>query len=390
MASTRLFLDLRGKAQDGKGSVLISIYHNSTTTTVKTGVRVLPENWSNQKVINLKGSEAINAKLYEQKSELDKSIALLSMEDDFQSMSASDIKKSVSSVKRIKCPTLQELFLEYMDTGNLKDGTKDIYYSALRKVIAFSGERTRIEVVNLKWLRSFDQFMAKTQGANGRSMYMRSLRAVCNYARNNGLMEGYPFASFQIKHEETAKRCIPVDLLRRFHDCRTTELNAVYRDYFFLMFYLIGINTKDILLAKKSQIVNGRLEYTREKTGKKYSVKIEPEAYALINKHSGTGDYLLDAMDHCKHYESFVHEINDGLKKIGSAENGTSIQGITTYYARHTWATLAHSLDISSDVIAMALGHSQINRTTFIYIQPDQKKVDDANRRVIDHFLGKA
>ena len=64
MASTRFFLDLRGKAKDGKGSILISIYHNGTTTTVKTGIRIKPENWSNQKIVNLSGSEAMNASIY--------------------------------------------------------------------------------------------------------------------------------------------------------------------------------------------------------------------------------------------------------------------------------------------------------------------------------------
>jgi integrase len=58
--------------------------------------------------------------------------------------------------------------------------------------------------------------------------------------------------------------------------------------------------------------------------------------------------------------------------------------GITSYWSRHTWATIAASLDVPDDVISLALGHSARNATTAIYIERDRKKIDKANRRVID------
>lgn len=61
---------------------------------------------------------------------------------------------------------------------------------------------------------------------------------------------------------------------------------------------------------------------------------------------------------------------------------------ITTYYARHTWATIAAALDVPDDVISQALGHAARNSTTAIYIERSQRKVDEANRRVIDFVLG--
>ena len=56
---------------------------------------------------------------------------------------------------------------------------------------------------------------------------------------------------------------------------------------------------------------------------------------------------------------------------------------ITTYWARHTWATIAASLDIPKETIAAGLGHGG-NTVTDIYIDFDRRKVDEANRRVID------
>ena len=171
------------------------------------------------------------------------------------------------------------------------------------------------------------------------------------------------------------------------------------------MFYLIGINTKDLLLVRKESVVNGRLEYIRSKTHKKYSIKIEPEAEELLKRYQGR-DYLLEAMDHCVHYKSFAHEMNDALKAIGDIREEMVpdpddlfapphrekilypiIPGISTYYARHCWATFAYEAGVSLDVISQALGHSSGNRTTLIYVKFDQDKVDEANRTVIDYLI---
>ena len=62
-------------------------------------------------------------------------------------------------------------------------------------------------------------------------------------------------------------------------------------------------------------------------------------------------------------------------------------QGLTTYYARHTWASIAFNLGIQKDVVSLALGHSFGVRVTDTYINADLSRVDEANRRVIDYVL---
>ena len=114
-------------------------------------------------------------------------------------------------------------------------------------------------------------------------------------------------------------------------------------------------------------------------------------------------------MEHYVYYKSFLKAMNSALKNIGTIGNEYTcvptinklptlfdeepqkhlvpiVPNISTYYTRHSWATIAAELDISSDVIAMALGHSPVNKTTFIYIKPDPGKVDIANRKVIDYL----
>lgn len=410
MATTSFYLDTRGKAKDGKGTILILLYHNHSTTTISTGVRISRDNWRDQKVVKHPDAEALNAGLQKQKSKIDHSIAILTLDDAFNSLTAAEIKRFIASdmPKIDRGHTIESLFNEYIEDGNLKEGTKELYRTTLKRVLTFGEEGLKIENMNLKWLRSFDSYLAKSQCPNGRSIYLRCLRAVFNYARNNEIKCPYPFSYFKIKQDETKKRNIEIDKFRKLYSYPTSTKNEYYRDYFFLMFFLIGINVKDLLLAKKSQVVNGRLEYIREKTGKKYSIKIEPEAQEIIDKYKGHGDYLLEAMDHCQHYNSFGRQINQALKRIGEKRTeivdvndelfgeksertvvDPLIPGIGTYYARHTWATLAYEIGISTDIVSQALGHSAANRTTLVYIKFDQDKVDDANKKVLDYFFNK-
>lgn len=408
MATTRFYLDLRGRAKDGKGSIVITIYHNRTTATIPTGIRVAPNEWNGSHVIRVVGCDAINAKLTEKISSINRSIAYLSIDSNrFDSMTAPQVKQAITEKKVVKPVHLvSDLFSEYLAT-DIKEGTKEIYRATLSKVLAFGGKTLKMEDINLKWLHQFEKFLSKTQGVNGRAIYLRSLRAVCNYALHTNVISSYPFQNFSIKQEPTRKRSVSVELFRKFLDYPTSARNAMFRDYFLLMFYLIGINSKDLLLARKGNLVNGRLEYIREKTHKKYSIKVEPEAEELLKRYEGE-NYLLRAMDGCKLYKSFAHEMNDHLKMVGEEIVETVpdpedlfgtprpiktvkpvIPGISTYYARHCWATFAYEAGISLDVISQALGHSSGNRTTLIYVKFNQQAVDAANRQVIDFVFNK-
>lgn len=157
-----------------------------------------------------------------------------------------------------------------------------------------------------------------------------------------------------------------------------------------LIFYLIGINPVDLFHLK--EIKNERIEYIRAKTGKHYSVKVYPEAMAIFEKYKGT-NFLIDVLDSWNKYEDFTHRMNINLKQIGDVTRvglgGKKIRtplfpDITIYHARHTWATIAANIDIPKDTISAALGHEIGSDTTAIYIDFDQKKVDEANRKVID------
>ena len=92
---------------------------------------------------------------------------------------------------------------------------------------------------------------------------------------------------------------------------------------------------------------------------------------------------LLNFADGLKNYRMYYNRLSIALRDIGDS---LKLPGLSSYWARHTWATIAASLDIPRDTIAHALGHGG-NTVTDIYIDFDQAKVDQANRRVLDWVL---
>ena len=116
MTTTKLYLDLRSKAKDGKGTVLIMIIHNRTSASISTGIRLSPDDWDGRKIKLSSTYSALNIKLIEQKSKIDKSIALLSLENYFETLTAAEIKVRImsSSPDTNKGHLVNDIFEEYM------------------------------------------------------------------------------------------------------------------------------------------------------------------------------------------------------------------------------------------------------------------------------------
>ncbi len=274
--------------------------------------------------------------------------------------------------------------------------TKGVYMQTYRRLLAFCGEKRlcamTFEEITKSWLTDFECFLAKTASKNARNIHLRNIRAVVNDAIDDEITTYYAFRRFKIKPEATVKRSLTVEQLREFFNYPAEQYAEKYIDMFKLIFMLIGINVAD--LANLKEIINGRIEYRRAKTHRLYSIKVEPEALELIEKLAGQ-DWLVNIRDKYTDHNDYTRHINRELQKVGKLERkglgGKKYReplhkNITTYWARHSWATIAASLDIPKDVIAHALGHGN-NTVTDIYIDFDQKKVDEANRKVLDWVL---
>lgn len=289
-----------------------------------------------------------------------------------------------------------EYFQKFIDSKTNK-GTKGVYQHTLDRIRLHDPEidKKSFEDIDLRWLTEFEAFCAKTASKNARNIHLRNIRAVFNNAIDFDVTTAYPFRRFKIRPEATRKRSLSVEELRKLFDYPVEEYAEIYRDCFKLIFMLIGINSAD-LWALKSITRDGRIEYKRAKTGRLYSIKVEPEALEIIKKYEGKNGLLCIA-DRWSDSRNFRHQCNKALQKIGQVERkgrgGKKIitaefEEVTTYYARHSWATIAYNdCGISKDIIAQALGHSGGETVTDIYLDKDSRLVDAANRRVLDWVL---
>ncbi len=276
-------------------------------------------------------------------------------------------------------------------------GTRRVYEHTISRMLAFdkSLARRRFEDINIGWLTDFEAFCAKTATKNARNIHLRNIRAVFNNAINNEITAAYPFRRFKIRPETTRKRSLTLADLRRFIDMEVEEYQQFYKDMFLLSFYLIGINAVD--LSRLTEITgDGRVEYTRAKTHRGYSIKVEPEALKIINRYRGDNGLVCIA-DRWSNHLNFLHRLNTELKRMGSVERvgrgGKKVRTpafpeLSSYWCRHTWATIAYNeCGVPEDVIGQALGHSSGHGVTDVYIDKGQRLVDEANRRVIDRVL---
>ena len=282
-------------------------------------------------------------------------------------------------------------------------GTRELFRQCIRKIEKFCmlagnecnkhPESLTFNDISVRWLIYFTDWLKKDGvSTNTRARYLKNIRTVINHAIDEGLTDNYPFRRFRIHEENTRKRSLSVEDLRRLFDYPVEEYQKFYLDMFKLSFMLIGINMADLYNLK--EIFNGRIEYRRAKTGRLYSIKVEPEAMEIIKRWKGKRN-LLCMSDRWNTVKNSTSLINKELKKIGiheklpdrSVKITPEFPYISTYWARHTWATIARRLKISVDDIALSLGHANGHKTTRIYIDEDLEAVDSANRRVLDYVL---
>lgn len=400
MATINYYLDTRNSGWDKPAPLKITIRHRGKSTLIPTGIMLLPEQWDDvaHRIVNHPKAAQLNNLLNRRYCDIECEILRLQDCGSFHFMRMTQVREAIMNVlyPQEQVDTSRLFMSRFRRFASLKTNsrTREIYEATISRINAFDRkcEHLAFEDIDRAWLNSFDAFLAKTApSVNARSIHLRNIRAVFNDAIDDEITQHYPFRKYKIKRAATPKRSLSVEELRELFAYPVEEHQRKYLDIFMLTFMLIGINIVDLCHLKR---INGeRIEYQRAKTHRLYTIKVEPEALAIINNHRGK-KWLINPLDTYDNYKDYAKKLNSALQAIGKVEIGK--QGrktitplhpeLTTYWARHTWATIAASLDIPKETIAAALGHGG-NTVTDIYIDFDQRKVDDANRRVLDWVL---
>ena len=232
---------------------------------------------------------------------------------------------------------------------------------------------------------------------NTSSFYMRILRAAYNRGVDRGLVrQRYPFKYVYTGVDKTSKRAVSAEVIRalRSMDLDRRPQLAFARDIFLFSFYTRGMSFIDMAFLRPANIVGGRLQYVRRKTKRPLSICWEPCMQAIVDRYPPlSAGFLLPILhreaekeeDYYRQYKTTLFQVNSSLR-ILSEELGLE-HPLTTYVARHSWASIAWSKRIPMSVISEGMGHNTEKMTRIYLASLDSSEVDRANRIVFQELL---
>lgn len=402
----------------GECPIYIRIILERKTTYISTGLRANLEEWNETECrfkikyrkaedVDKANQNMLNNEIIEKKlREADLLIKNLILDDNLNSSSQvkEELVKSSSIGKDSVLSFIDIIIDEFRAQKRL--GTSNTYRDlkrALKKYLLKLGKSDiSFKEINVVFLRKFESdFRQRAAKDTSISYFMRTLRAVFNAAieRRMCKKESYPFENYKISNlnTKTVKRAITkteLELLRDY--CVDKNLREYHSlNYFMFSYYCLGINFSDLAMLKWQNIQNNRLSYVRLKTGKPYSFLLLEPALKILEIYRqelnrGGDNYIfpiLDAESH-KTPESInnrIHKVithtNHDLKVIG--EKLKISVPLTTYVARHTFATVMKRGGVSTSLISAAMGHDT-ERTTQIYLDSFENDVlDDATKTLL-------
>ena len=299
--------------------------------------------------------------------------------------------------------TLQEMLSTII--GELREngrwGTAHIYQSTLNVFSAFNNYRDlHLRKLNPVVLKRFEMHLRQRDCSwNTVSTYLRTFRAVYNRAVDLRKASYVPhlFRSVYTGTRADHKRALGDEDMKKVFAklSRTSGVPlAVYQaqELFILMFSLRGMPFVDLAYLRKSDLRDNVITYRRRKTGRPLSVTLTPEAMILVKKYMNrdpSSPYLFPLLksregtkEAYREYQLALRSFNQQLMLLGELL-GLSDK-LSSYTARHTWATTAYYCEIHPGIISEAMGHSSIT-VTETYLKPFRnKKIDEANKQVLD------
>ena len=289
--------------------------------------------------------------------------------------------------KRMKKGTKTSLLAAFDSRiGGLKSkgqiGTATHYNSAKKCIEGFMKadlKKTDIKFseVTPDWLKRFEKHMLKDEKSYTTvSMYMRALRAIVNEGQMSGIItpSQYPFKDYQMPTTKGRKMALTLAQIKQVIDYPLTQdIDRKFRDLWFFSYLCNGINMNDLLRLKYTDIQNGEIHYHRLKTINTSRDKTEivvtmlPEMERIIQRWGSKGKYIFEGLENAdtpteqrRLVQNITRKVNERMGKIGKV---LGLGPISTYWARHSFATVLKRSGASIAFISESLGHSDLKTT---------------------------
>jgi hypothetical protein len=327
-----------------------------------------------------------------------------------------DVAKILMNLKVPDCDHGRIDFFEFAKTfienmrNNGREKSAKNYEIAVRNLEKFLCCNTLdFNEITATFCKQYYDWMIKSKlGERGQELYFASMRAIFNQAVSTFndydigkiIIKTSPFKGFKIPKSEVLcsaeKKALPVEKLRKIFTVKCSmPKEELARDVFSLSFFLCGINAVDLFTCER--IEGTQLIYYRSKIKNKglrnseMRINIPTEALYLMEKYKAKKpDRVFIFSERYVAPDNFTSAINKGLKRINE-KLSLNLPGLSLYYARHSWATIAvNDVNLPNELVDECLVHVPIRKMLRIYVKRDWSRIDKANRKVLDYvFYGK-
>ncbi|MBN8669374.1 MAG: site-specific integrase [Chitinophagales bacterium] len=370
--------------KDGTAAIVIRVSKGKQTRDLPTRYTIPVNQW-NDKKRQVKGTYTGVSSVTQLNNQL--KVDLKVVNDNLLALEQAGMVEAIpfpELVKRLSSLEKEYCFFAFADAViiALKEakriGTMNAYSDAVKAVENFHGSRyLPLQQLNFDFLQKMETaHLAKGNGLNGLAAYMRSIRAIYNLAIKSGKIEDkfYPFKKYTIRTERTQKRAISYELLQAIMSVKLEPGHICFdaRNKFLISYMLYGMNFYDMALLERKNLIDGRVQYQRNKTSAPFNVKITPALQALLDLYIKPGQKSIfnvvkrsDPILQDKDIKNARRLFNDRLKDL--AELCEIQTNLTSYVSRHSFATHAKLHKIPIEAISEMLGHTSI-KTTQIYL----------------------
>ena len=385
---------------NGEHPLMIRVCKDGKKKYVSLGVSVKPQYWDfekNRPKRNCPNKEQINTLIKEKEQKYSEQILDFSSRNKDYTLTTLLETVDLS----VKAKTVNGLFIEYIE--QLKKENRIGYALSVRQVysslVKFNGHLDiYFQEIDVNWLKNYEFWLRGQKLAeNTIGIRLRTLRVVYNLAVTEGLVksDNYPFRKYKVSrlHTITAKRAITKEQVKQIMSYNTGS-SCFYKklavDMFAFSYLMGGINFTDMSLLTNDNINNDRLIYIRQKTKKTIILPLSEQAREIIDKYRDSKrKYLFPILDNRSrtgiHVKDRIYDVlanvNHHLNEIGKSL-GLELK-ITTYVARHSYATVLKRAGVPTAIISESLGHSS-EKVTQIYLDCfENKQVDEAMKNLL-------
>ena len=307
--------------------------------------------------------------------------------------------------KNIKAPEIYALFDQTISDLNNQGrvSTSRVYRDTRNSLMKYKS-KLNIKEITPDFLKKYEDYMySKGRSVTTVGIYLRHLRSIFNKAIDAEIIDRkyYPFGKnkYQIKAPRNIKKALTIEQIKSIIEYEVEEESNQHlaKDMWLLSYYCNGMNIKDILNLKFKNIDKDVIHFERIKTvntiqnPKPIIVSLIPQAQEIINrwkkKERSPNDFVFPVLkktmteeDKMKIKNQFVKIINKYMKRIG-IDIGYD-KPLTTYSARHSFATILKRSGAPLGFISESLGHKSL-QTTEAYLD----SFEDETRRKYAEML---